>query len=66
MAFFDDAQSPMTLESALRYLRCSCCGSAKKLSFEQLAAVMESRHERDYRCPNCEEKACSLERKLSS
>tara|TARA_B100000902_G_C26966251_1_gene743013 strand:- start:425 stop:628 length:204 start_codon:yes stop_codon:yes gene_type:complete len=66
ITFLEDLQSPMTLESALRYLRCCICGKVQKLTFDQLAVVLENNREKMYCCKQCEERGCSPERKPDS
>jgi uncharacterized protein YlaI len=66
VTFLDDMQSPMTLESALRRVQCRVCGKTCRLSFEQMAAVLENDREHTYSCQACKEKTCSLEKKQSS
>ncbi len=54
MSVMDDLQSPMTIESSLRYQTCIKCGKVEQLSFEELAEKLLG--ELPYQCRICEEK----------
>ena len=60
MDLWDEMQSPMNVESALRYLQCSRCGQTKQLTFDELEDVFLSAGTLSrYICTDCEERDAS-------